>query len=132
MYGSPRRCAHRTQGCTLTYTLTHTYIPNPNQVGIDSTWPRGGPTDGGTRVTINGHGFTSLATAFGVRCRFNEVVVQAMPEEVTPTHTVCLLPPRDEDGAVTVTVSLTLALALALALTLAPTAALALTPTLTR
>ena len=98
MYGSPRRCAHRTQGCTLTYTLTHTYIPNPNQVGIDSTWPRGGPTDGGTRVTINGHGFTSLATAFGVRCRFNEVVVQAMPEEVTPTHTVCLLPPRDEDG----------------------------------
>ena len=83
------------QGCTLTH-----------QVGLDSTWPRGGPTDGGTRVTVNGHGFTSFSSAFGVRCRFNEVVVQAAPEEVTTSYTVCILPPRDKAGAVNVTVSL--------------------------
>ena len=73
---------------------------------LGSTWPRGGPTDGGTRVTINGHGFKSFSSAFGVRCRFDEAVVQAAPEEVTSSYTVCILPPRNEAGAVKVTVSL--------------------------
>lgn len=86
-------------------------VPPPLQfkfytVDIESTWPRGGPTEGGTRVTVNGHGFTTFTSASGVRCRFDEVEVQAAPEEVATLYVVCLLPPRDEAGAVTVTVSL--------------------------
>lgn len=73
---------------------------------MGSTWPKGGPTDGGTRVTINGLGFTSFVSAYGVRCRFNDVVVVAAPEEVTESTIMCILPPRAEAGTVIVTVSL--------------------------
>ena len=76
-------------------------------MGLLSTWPKGGPTEGGTRVTVVGGGFnTTFASTVGVRCRFDEVVVVAEPEEVTDTTVVCMLPPREGTGTVHVTVAL--------------------------
>jgi len=63
--------------------LSFTYLPAPT---ISNIYPTSGPTNGGTRVIIDGTGFTQDAAV----CRFAGVVV---PANVTsPTQAICLTP----------------------------------------
>jgi len=79
-----------------------------------STWPTGGPTEGGTLVTLQGSGFKTFvhpdAKASGylasVWCKFGEAVVSADASSVTDSTAVCVLPANSTTGRALVQISL--------------------------
>ena len=79
-----------------------------------STWPTGGPTEGGTLITLQGSGFKTFvhpdAKALGyvasVWCKFGEAVVSADPAQVTDSTAVCVLPANSTAGHALVQISL--------------------------
>lgn len=79
-----------------------------------SVWPTGGPTEGGTLITLQGSGFKTFvhpdAKAFGhvasLWCKFGEAVISADPTQVTDSMAVCVLPANSTAGRALVQMSL--------------------------
>ena len=76
------------------------YYYNASAVRIDSVLPLGGPSDGGTVVTLRGAGFSDLG---GVYCRFGSDTLGAVQATlVSAGELTCVSPPsphRDAAGA---------------------------------
>ena len=76
------------------------YYYNASAVRIDSVLPSGGPSDGGTVVTLRGAGFSDLG---GVYCRFGSDTLGAVQATlVSAGELTCVSPPsphRDAAGA---------------------------------
>ena len=86
-------------GDTASHTLTSdgvqfSFYDASSLVTIDSLWPLGGPTGGGTRVVVRGSGFVDHG---GVFCQFGASAAATVPATLdSADRLLCTAPPRSD------------------------------------